>query len=106
MFVYGNTQKRFLEELLHDHGISVQYDKTLQISAHSADSALNRIMDEGVMYTLYIEKGCFTTVAMDNINLYLTNTTSFHGTSLSLHQYPTSDNEGEKPEPIRIRDIL
>ena len=44
---------------------------------------------------------------MDNIDhnpTATTATTSFHGTSISLFQYPTSDNKGEKLEPFQIRD--
>ena len=35
-----------------------------------------------------------------------TATTSFHGTSISLFQYPTSDNKGEKLEPFQTRDHI
>ena len=44
---------------------------------------------------------------MDNIDHDLTAaiaTTSFHGTSILLFQYPTSDNKGEKLELFKIRD--
>ena len=44
---------------------------------------------------------------MDNIDhnpTATTATTSFHGTGISLFQYPTSDNKGEKLEPLQITD--
>ena len=44
---------------------------------------------------------------MDNIDhnqTATTATTSFHGTSISLFQYPTSDNKSEKLEPFQITD--
>ena len=43
---------------------------------------------------------------MDNIDhnpTATTATTYFHGTSISLFQYPTPDNKDEKLEPIQIR---
>lgn len=45
---------------------------------------------------------------MGNIDQNPTNTTaitSIHGTSMSLFQYPTQVNEGEKREPFQIRDL-
>ena len=45
---------------------------------------------------------------MDNIDHNPTATTatiSFHGTSMSLFQYPTQANEGEKRKPFQIRDL-
>lgn len=44
---------------------------------------------------------------MDNIDHNPTATTAstlFQGTSISRFHYPTADNEGEKREPLTIRD--
>ena len=54
-----------------------------------------------------LRKRNFTTAVMDNIDhnpTATTATTSFHGTSISLFQYPTWDNKGEKLEPFQITD--
>ena len=61
MSVYAKTRKKVLVELLHDHELSVSYERVLEISAQL-------------------------------------------GTSISLFQYPTSDNKDDKLEPIQIRD--
>ena len=53
-----------------------------------------------------LRKGLFTTSAMDNIDhnpSATTATTSFHGTSISLFQHPTSDSDGELREPLMIK---
>ena len=45
---------------------------------------------------------------MDNIDhnpSATTSTTSFHGTSISLFQYPSDENEGEQPEKLKVRGI-
>ena len=50
-----------------------------------------------------LRKRILTTAAMDNIDhnpTASTATTSFHGTSISLFQYPSLDNKGEKLEPF------
>ena len=46
-----------------------------------------------------LQKGLFTTAAMDNIDHNLTvtaATTSFHGTSVSVFQHLTKDDKGEE----------
>ena len=43
---------------------------------------------------------------MDNIDhnpSSSTSTTSFHGTSISLFQHPTHDNEGEEREKLKLK---
>ena len=95
-------------ELLHDHGLSIPYDRVLQISAQLGDAAVARYTEDGVVCSSELRKGLFTTAAMNNIDYNPTATTtmtSFHGTSMSILQHPTSDNEGEKPEPLVIRGL-
>ena len=79
----------------------------LEISAQFRDAAVSRYQEEGVVCPPILRKSLFTTAVMDNIDhnpTATTATTSFHGTSISLFQYPTSDNKGEKLESIPIRD--
>ena len=107
MSVYARPRKKVLVELLHDHGLSVSYDRVLEISAQLGDAAVSRYEEEGVVCPLVLRKRIFTTAAMDNIDHNSTATratTSFHGTSISLFQYPTLDNKGEKLEPFQITD--
>ena len=81
----------------------------LEISAQLGDAAVSRYQEEGVVCPPVLRKGLFTTAAMDNIDhnpTSTTATTSFHGTSISLFQYPTADNKGEKLDPIKIRDMV
>ena len=107
MSVYAKTRKNVLAELLYDHGLSVSYDGVLEISAQLGDATVRRYQEEGVVCPPILRKRLFTTVAMDNIDhnpTATTATTSFQGTSISLFQYPTSDNKGEKLEPIQTRD--
>ena len=107
MSVYAKTQKEVLVELHHDHGLSVSYDRVLEISAPLVDAAVSRFQEEGVVCPPILRKSLFTTAATNNIDHNLTATmatTSFHGTSISLFQYPTSDSKGKKLEPIQIRD--
>ena len=99
MSFYAKTRKKVLVELLHDHGLSVSYDRVLEISAQLGDATVRRYQEEGVVCPPILRKKLFTTAAMDNIDhnpTATTATTYFHGTSISLFHYPTSDNKDEK----------
>ena len=105
--VYAKTRKRLLVEMFHEHGLSIPYDRLLEVSAQLGDAAVNKYMEEGVVCPAFTRKGLFTTAVMDNIDhnpTATTATTSFHGTSISLFQHLSTDNDGEKRESIRIKD--
>ena len=107
MSVHAKTRKRHLVEMLHDHGLSIPYDRVLNISAQLGDAAVARYVEEGVVCPPKLRKGLFSTSAMDNINhnpSSTTATTSFHGTSISIFQHTTSGNQGEIREPILIKN--
>ncbi len=81
--------------------------RVIDVSAQLGDVVVSRYLEEGVVCPPKLRKGLFCTAAMDNIdhNPSATSaTTSFHGTSISIFQHPTSENPGEVREPIRIRN--
>ena len=103
MSVYAKTRKNALVELLHEHGVSISYDRVLEISAQPGEAAVSRYVEDGVVCPSVLRSGLFTTAAMDNIDhnpTATTATTSLHGTSISVFQHPTSDDQGEKREQL------
>lgn len=97
MSTYAKTRKKLLVDMLHEHGLSISYDRVLEISAQLGDAAVRRYNEEGVVCPSDLRKDLFTTAAMDNIDHNPTATTatsSFHGTSISVFQHPTTDNQG------------
>ena len=101
MAVYAKTRKRNLVEMLHDHGLCISYDRVLEISAQLGDATVTKYVEEGVVCPSVLRKGLFTTAVMDNIDhnpAATTATTSFHGTSISVFQHPSKDNQGEVSE--------
>ena len=42
-----HKHKKVLVELLHDHGLSVSYDRVLELSAQLGDAAVSRYKEEG-----------------------------------------------------------
>ena len=103
MSVYAKTRKRMLVEMLHEHGISISYDRVLEVSAQLCDAAVRKYMNDGVVCPQVLPRGLFTTAAMDNIDhnpTSTTATTAFHGTSISVFQHPTRDENGEERGPL------
>jgi len=89
--------------MLHEHGLSISYDRVLEISAQLGDAAVNKYVEDQVVCPPGLRRGLFTTTAMDNIDhnpTATTATTSFHGTSISVFQHPTQDNKGEERQAI------
>ena len=89
--VYAKTTKRFLVEMLHEHGLSIPYD-----------AAVSKYMEEGVVCPAVMRKGLLTTAAMDHFYHNPTATTAtaalsdngnLHG-SLETHFTPP-DTEPE-----------
>ena len=104
--VFAKTRKRKLVEMLHANGLSISYDRVLEISAELGDAVVAGYIRDGVVCPPELRRGLFTTSAMDNIDhnpSSTTSTTSFHGTSISLFQHPTQENEGEMREELQVR---
>ena len=111
--VYAKTRKRNLVEMLHQYGLSISYDRVLEVSAQLGDATVSKYVEEGVVCPPVLRKGLFTTAVMDNIDhnpSATTATTSFHGTSISIFQHPTKENTGQerqqlKFEPEKVRSV-
>ena len=105
--VYTQTRQRTLVEKLNEHGISISYDRVLEISAQLGDAAVSKYVEDGVVCPTGLRKGLFTTSAMDNIDhnpTATTTTTSFHGTSISVFQHPTKESKGEERGQLKCRE--
>ena len=101
--VFAKTRKRRLVEMMNEHGLSISYDRVLEISAQLGDATVSRYVEEGVVCPPVLRKGLFTTAVMDNIDhnpSATTATTSFHGTSISVFQHPTKENRGQERQQI------
>ena len=87
MSVYAKTRKRMLVEMLHEHGISISYDRVLEVSAQLGDAAVSKYMKDGVVCPQVLRRGLFTTAAMDNIDHNPTSTFNHSNRRFPWHQY-------------------
>ena len=107
MSVHAKTRKRHLVDMLHDHGLSIPYDRVLEISSQLGDAVVNRYVEEGVVCPLKLRKGLFCTSAKDNTDHNPSSSTAaspFHGTSISIFQHTTPTDQGEVREPVSIQN--
>ena len=63
--VYAKTRKRELIDKLHENGLSISYDRVLQISGKLGETVINQYVVEDVVCPPLLRKGLFTTAAVD-----------------------------------------
>jgi hypothetical protein len=87
LLLYAKTRKRELIDALFQHGICISYDRVLEIS------------------TQLLQKGLFTTSAVDNIDhnpSATTATISCHGTGISVFQHPSQKLSAVSPNHTQM----
>ena len=101
--IHTRTRKKGLVDRLFDLGISVSYDRVLNVSADLGNLLSDQFEATGIVCPSSLRKNVFTTVAVDNIDHNPSSATaagSFHGTAISVVQHPSAEGEGtelEKP---------
>ena len=107
IFIHGKTRKRELVDVLFKHGLSVSYDRILQLSTDIGNAVIDLFESDGVVFPTKFQHGLFTTGNLDNIDHDPTSTsahTAFHGTAISLTQHCSEVNCGivERSEGHRL----
>ena len=100
-------QKRIIQQL-HELGISISYDRVIQLEEWIAEATCERFDKDGVASPVCLRKGLFTVGALDNLDHNPSSTTSkssFHGTGISLLQLPTENQPGESRPPVTIPPV-
>ncbi len=98
LLVHAETRKRGLIDKLYDLGLSISYDRVLDISTEMGNSVCKQYEKDSLVCPPKLRKGIFTTSAVDNIDHNPTSTTAqgaLHGTGISIFQHPTSECGGE-----------
>ena len=94
--LHFQTRKKDLVDKLFHLGLCISNDRVLEISSNLANTLCQIYEEEGSVCPLTLKNDIFTTAAVDNIDHNPSSTTakdSFHGTSLSLFQHPTLENQ-------------
>lgn len=82
---------------MHELGLSVSYDRVLHLEDHLATAVCEDMKKKGAVCPTQLRFRLFTVGALDNIYHNPSSTTargSFHGTGISLFQFPTKSSGG------------
>ena len=94
LLVHNKTRKQELIDILFKRGLSVSYNRVLQLSTDIANTVIDQYEDDGVVCPAIL-KGLFTLGNLDNLDHNPTSTsahTAFHGTALSMTQHVTDES--------------
>ena len=90
VLMYAKTRKRELVDALFELGLSISYDRLLNISAVMCNTLCKQFEMEKVVCPPKLRLELFTTAAIDNIDHNPSSTSpkgSFHGTSIAVFQH-------------------
>ena len=99
LMAHAETRKRALVDELYWLGLSISYDRVLEISTEMGNKVCARYESEGVVCPPKMKKKLFTTAAVDNIDHNPSSTTAkgaLHGTGISLFQHDYDNASGEE----------
>ena len=103
--IHATTRSKALIMKLYELGLSVSYQRIMEIEESLASSVSEQFVADGCVVPASLRKGLLTIGALDNLDHNPSSTTaasSFHGTGISLFQLPTAGNHGELRDPIRL----
>ena len=103
--IHALARSKKIIQQLHQMGISVSYDRVMQIEEWLATAVCERFEDDGVVAPTILRKGLFTVGALDNLDhnpTATTATTYFYGTGISTFQFPSTREPGVIREPVTL----
>ena len=105
LLIHGETRRHGLVDKLYNLGLSVSYDRVLTLSTQMGNSVIARFEAEGVVCPSKLQKGVFTTAAVDNIDHNPSSSTakdSFNGTGISMFQHSNGIDLGEERNVVTL----
>lgn len=104
--LHSQTRSKKLVELLHNYALSVSYKKVLSIESRFAQAIADQTRNNAdIVCPTNLHQHIFTVAALDNLDHNPTSRTassSFHGTGISIFQFPSSQTPGLDQECLRI----
>lgn len=91
LMLHSATGKKKLVDKCHKLGLSISYDRVLQIVNKTTNAVCDQYRMDGVVCPQVLQQGLFTVAAADNIDHNLSSVhaaSSFHGTAISIMQFP------------------
>lgn len=96
LMIHSKTRKKGLIDQLAKQGISVPYKRVQEVQLSVTKQLCKHFQETGIVYPPNLERGIFTTGAIDNIDQNPSSNTakeSFHGTTISVFQHPNKNSK-------------
>lgn len=104
--LHSQTRSKKLVQLLYEKCLSVSYKRVLNIEVSVAHViAQNARANSNIVCPTNLRQHIFTVAALDNLDHNPTSrtaTSSFHGTGISVFQFPSSEKPGLSQEDVQI----
>ena len=94
MMLHSATRKAKLVDQCFKLGLSISYDRVLSLSTKLANTACEQYNSENLVCPSALRGGLFSVAAVDKIDHNLSSSTAasaFHGTAVSIIQFPSVD---------------
>ena len=110
ILLHSQTLQKNLIDKLYSLGLSISYERVLEIEAATGNKICERFELEKTVCPPTLRIGLFTYGAIDNIHQNPSSSTSqssFHGTGISLFQNREQENDGEGrlTEYVPVKDV-
>lgn len=95
LILHSSTRQKKVIKKFHKLGLSVSYDRVLQVLNKTANAVCKQYRAENIVCPPNLQPGLFCVAAVDNIDHNLTLSTaqsSFHGTAVSVMQFTDSSS--------------
>ena len=106
--LHTQTRSKKLVDSLEKLGLSISYDRVLQLENLLAKNVCEQFKLEGIVCPDNLRKGIYTIGALDNIDHNPSSSSaqgSLHGTAISIIQNPTKENPGTEQNITFKSDI-
>ena len=101
--VHTLTRGRDLVNCFYKLCLSVSYNHVIELKALLAGAVCKQFEQQDLVCPFSLRRGLFTVGALDNIDHNPSATTAqgaFHGTAVSIFQFPTASNAGIARDPL------
>lgn len=106
--IHTQTRSKKIVNKLSQLGLSVSYNRVESLTNGIATALCSKFRSEGIVCPLNMKSGVFTVGALDNIDHNPSSTTaqgSFHGTGISIFQFPTEySDDGPRQAITLVKD--
>ena len=103
--LHGDARLKHQIENAHHLGLSVSYDRVMDIKVLVAHAVCKRHAEDGVVLPTNVRRSLFTTHDVDNLDSSKTGNLSrgdFHGTCITVTNHLSKENSGIRRQPIKL----